>query len=255
VNRLLVLLLFLSLGCARGETAEEDLRVDDEPKSKPVACVNDWTAVASGIEYRMLNCTPSRFDLHLVRVDPKVAEIDAVVRPGSTATDLGREFTFALNANFFDEQFHPLGVVVTSGKEVNRLHPVSWQSVFFVDSGRTPRIVPMKEWDDVRQSAIAASQCGPRLVVDGEKNRVARAEPAWRSGVCIGPQKRVIFFATPPEVEFDVHEMVGLAAGPLRCRDAMLFDGGPSTQMYLRRQPEPVEVRGDKRVPAYVVVR
>lgn len=249
VSRLLLLLLCLA--CARDETPEEP----QPAASTRIACVNDWTAVANGIEYRMLNCTPSKFDLHLVRVDPKVAEIDAVVRPGSTATDLGREFTFAVNANFFDERFRPLGAVVTSGKEVNRLHPVSWQSVFFVDSGRTPRIVPMKEWADVRQSAVAAAQCGPRLVIDGEKNQVARAEPSWRSGVCIDPRKRVIFFATPPEAAFDVHEMVALAAGPLGCRDAMLFDGGPSTQMYLRRQPGPVEVRGDERVPAYVVVR
>jgi uncharacterized protein YigE (DUF2233 family) len=146
-------------------------------------------------------------------------------------------------------------VVVTSGKEVNRLHPVGWQAVFFVDRDRTPRIVSKDEWPDVRASALAAVQCGPRLVVDGEKNGVAKGEAAWRSGVCIDPEKRVIFFATPPETELDVHEMVALASGPLGCRDAMLFDGGPSVQLFLRREGKPVVVEGDKRVPAYVVVR
>lgn len=251
MNRRLVALFLIAFACARAdEKPAEDAQAS--PKPEPIRCVNDWTRVTAGIEYRMLNCTPSRFDLHLVRVDPRVARIDALVRPGSTATDLGRDYTFAINTNFFDEKFRPLGLVVTGGKEVNPLHPVSWQSVFFVDREGTPRIVPMKEWKDVRESATAASQCGPRLVIDGEKNRVARAEPTWRSGVCIDAEKRAVFFATPPESEFDVHEMVALASGPLACRDAMLFDGGPSTQLFLR---DTAEVEGDKRVPAYMVAR
>jgi uncharacterized protein YigE (DUF2233 family) len=251
VNRFLPLLVLLLISCARAETAEPP----HEPRPAPIACVNEWMPVARGIEYRMLNCSSARFDLHLVRVDPKVAQIDAVVRPGHTATDLGREYTFAVNANFFDERFRPLGVVITSGRETNPLHPVSWQSVFYVDRERTPHIVPMESFKAIRESAMAASQCGPRLVVDGKKNKVAKAEPASRSGVCIDPQKRVTFFATPPETALDVHQMVALASGGMACHDAMLFDGGPSTQMYLRREKAPVIVEGDKRVPAYVVVR
>jgi len=249
VNRLLVLLPFLILSCAPAETADGPRH---DPKPKPIECVQQWKRVANGIDYRMLNCTADRFDLHLVRVDPKVARIDAVVRPGNTATDPAREYTFAINANFFDENFRPLGAVVTSGKEVNPLHPVSWQSVFYVDRDRTPHIVPKDKWKGVRGSAIAAAQCGPQLVIAGETNRVAKAEPTWRSGVCIDPEKRVIFFATPPETQLDVHQTVALAAGAMGCRDAMLFDGGPSTQMVLRGV---VNVEGDKRVPAYVVVR
>ena len=219
------------------------------------ACVNGWERVATGIEYRTLNCTASGFDLHLVRVDPKIAKIDAVTRPGSTATDLGREFVFAQNANFFDEKNRALGVVVSGGKALNPLHRVTWQSVFFVTGDGTPGIVRARGWPDVRDRAVTAVQCGPRLVVDGERNEVARAEPSARSGVCIDPEARVVFFATPPERELDVHETAALAAGPLSCRDAMLFDGGPSTQMFLRREGGALEVRGDERVPAYVVVR
>lgn len=247
--RLLILFLALSAACARHDDPPPAARSKAE-----AACVDEWEQAARGVEYRMLNCSASRFDLHLVRVDPQLARIDAVVRPGSTAADLGREVAFAINANFFDEQFRPLGVVVSEGKQVNRAHPVSWQSVFFVDRDRTPHIVPVKEWERVRRSATAAAQCGPRLVVDGEKNQVARAEPTWRSGVCIDPDRRVLFFATPSATVLDVHQTATLAAS-LGCRDAMLFDGGPSTQMYLRRPNGAAEVKGDKRVPAYVVVR
>lgn len=251
MNRLLVIPLALLISCGRAETAE----TAGAQKPASIDCAHDWIAVAPGIEYRMLNCTPSQFDLHLIRVDPRQAQIDAVVRPGSTATSLGREYTFALNANFFDDRFRPLGVVVSGGREVNPLHPVSWQSVFMVDRQGEPAIVPMEEWKNVGESAVAAAQCGPRLVVGGEKNDVERAEPDWRSGVCIDRDDRVTFFTTPPETELDVHQMVALASTALGCRDAMLFDGGPSTQMYLRKPGGAVEVSGDKRVPAYIVVR
>jgi uncharacterized protein YigE (DUF2233 family) len=248
-----ILFLFLLTGCL----ADEPERAPETAQAPPpVDCVNDWTPVAAGIEYRMLNCTPSRFDLHLVRVDPKVAHIDAVHRPGSTAQLLGREHTFALNTNFFDEQFRPLGVIVSGGKQVNPPHPVSWQSVFYIDRDRVPHIVPVREWAKVKETATAAAQCGPRLVVGGEENEVARAEPTWRSGVCIDANKRVVFFATSPETELDVHETRTLAAKGMQCRDAMLFDGGPSVQMSLSRAGGGrVEVEGDKRVPAYVVAR
>jgi uncharacterized protein YigE (DUF2233 family) len=249
VRLVIPFLLILCAGCLRDEVAEEPRH---EPEPEPIACVQQWTAAAPGIDYRMLNCSASRFDLHLVRVDPKLAAIDAVARPGSTAADLGREYAFALNANFFDERFRPLGVVVSNGKQVNPPHPVSWQSVFSVGRDGRADIVPVKEWS--AKNVFSATQCGPRLVVEGKSNSVLRAEPDWRSGVCIDRDEKVIFFATPPESHLDVHQVRALALNELRCRDAMLFDGGPSTQMFLRRAEGDVVVEGDKRVPAYVVV-
>jgi uncharacterized protein YigE (DUF2233 family) len=251
VKRTIVLVLLVA-GCEQGTPHPGPLPAR---RGKGTVCVDEWSGVAVGVEYRTLNCTSSGFDLHLVRVDPKAADIDAVRRPGSTATDLGREFLFAMNANFFDEHFAPLGVIVSAGQQVNPTHPVSWQSVFYVTKDGEPGIIPVRGWAEVSAKAAAAVQCGPRLVVHGKKNEVARGEPAWRSGVCIDRQSRVVFFATPPDREFDVHDMAGIAVTSLGCRDAMLFDGGPSTQMYLRRAEGAVSVEGDKRVPAYVVVK
>jgi uncharacterized protein YigE (DUF2233 family) len=204
----------------------------------------DWVTVADGIEYKMLDR-----DLHLVRVDPKRAEIDAVVRPGSI-----KAFDFAINANFFDEDLKPLGVVMSKGRSLNPAHPVSWQSVFYVDGDGRPAIVPIPEWDKVTHAKTAV-QCGPRLVVDGKRNEVARGDATGRSGVCIGPDARVVFFVTDRGSRFDVHQMVEIAADRLQCSQAMLFDGGPSVQMFLRRKDAPVFVKGDERVPAYIVVK
>ncbi|HJQ37558.1 MAG TPA: phosphodiester glycosidase family protein [Thermoanaerobaculia bacterium] len=241
---------FIALLVAAACHRETPAPTDPAPAETAKRCVEEWTRAAEGLEYRTLDC-----ELHLVRVDPHRASIDAVVRPGSTAGDLGKTYDFAINANFFDQQFRPLGVVLSNGRALNPVHPVRWQSVFYVDRKGRPGIVPVREWEGVRESAKTAVQCGPRLVVDGKRNDVARADPTWRSGVCIDREERVVFFATDPDARFDVHQMVDLAADRLQCRDAMLFDGGPSVQMFLRRDGEPVHVEGDKRVPAYVVVK
>jgi hypothetical protein len=211
-----------------------------------VSCRRDaeWATVAEGIEYKILDR-----GVHLVRVDPKRAEIDAVVRPGSLEA-----FDFAINANFFDEDLKPLGVVMSKGRSLNPTHPVRWQSVFYVDGDGGPAIVPIPEWDKVTHAKTAV-QCGPRLVVDGKRIEVARGDATRRSGVCIDPEKRVVFFATGPGARFDVHQMVEIAADRLQCSQAMLFDGGPSVQMFLRRKDAPVSVEGDPRVPAYIVVK
>ena len=266
----IVILICVAVACRR-EPRRASAPAADPPSSlpaaaaqedPPVVCQNEWERVADGIEYRTLNCTPQRFDLHLVRVDPRRAHIDAIVRGGSTAAEIAKKesWTFAVNANFFDEQYRPLGVVMSGGHEINPPHPVSWQAVFYVTSDGRARIAPVLRWRDLRAGARTAVQAGPRIVVAAGKNRVAKATPHWRAGVCIDNAARAVFFATPPATRFDVGEMVELAArsessGGLGCREAMLFDGGPSTQLYLQRPGGAVEVEGDRHVPAYLIVK
>lgn len=255
----LLVTLIVAAACARSGSAPADGAEKKEAAQPPLECVSAWRQVAAGAEYRMLNCSPEqrKFDLHLVRVDPKTFHLEAVMQPGSTAASLASQWTFAQNANFFDERYRPLGVVMSGGRELNPLHRVSWQSIFFVDRDGRSGIVPVADWESVKKDAVTALQAGPRLVIDGRRNDVKQATPTWRSGVCIDAQQRAIFFATPQESLFDVWQMVDFAArteseGGLGCRDAMLFDGGPSTQFNLRGAGS---VEGDKRVPAFVVGR
>ena len=192
-------------------------------------------------------------DLHLVRVDPRRATISAIAQKGTTAQQIGEAAVFAMNANFFDDKFDPLGVVVANGKVLNPVHPVKWQSVFYVTRDGKAGIVPVPEWPSVRDQAVTAVQAGPRLTVGGKRNGVARAKPHLRSGVCLtGPH--VLFFATPPDRAIDVWKSADFAEA-LGCRDSMLFDGGPSTQLFLRGPEVPVSIEGDPRVPAFVVVK
>ena len=240
--------VFLTLAsCSPHEPNASDAVKNEARNESRAQCVEQWKRVANGAEYKTLGCP--EVDLHLVRVDPKVFHLDAVMQPGSTAQSLAQSYPFVLNANFFDDQFRPLGVVVSGGKPLNRAHPVAWQSVFFVTDGGTPGIELAGEWDPSRDDVQMAVQCGPRLYVDGKRTDANDAPPTNRAGVCVTPDAKVIFFATPAERELSVSETMG-ALGGLGCRDAMLFDGGPSVQLHLAGA---VDVEGDKRVPAFVV--
>lgn len=264
MTRRFLIALFLLAACSERRTGSSPAESPLTVSAPPFVCESDWTKVGGGIEYRMLNCSPQarRFDLHLVRVDPRLAHIDTVLQPDSSAEAVARQggWAVALNANFFDEQYRPLGVVMSEAKQVSPTHPVSWQSVFYVTKNNRVRIAPVLRWKDVSSGARAAAQAGPRIVVAGERNRVARATPTWRSGVCIDREGRAVLFATPQESRLDVAQMVELAvraegAGGMGCRDAMLFDGGPSTQLFVARAGVPVSVEGDRHVPAYLVVK
>jgi uncharacterized protein YigE (DUF2233 family) len=254
--RILILVSFVALiGCDARDVAAPVAASAPEPSR----CKNEWQPVANGIEYRALNCSGQRFDLHLVRVDPQTAAVEAKVQSGGVEEVAG-DAAFALNANFFDENLRTLGVVRSGGKTLNPLHPVEWQSVFSIDKDGKAGIVPVPEWETISDRADVAVQAGPRLVVGGQKNKVAQAQPDLRSGVCIQGDGRVVFFATPLQALFDVWQMVDLAHrsetdGGMACKEAMLFDGGPSVQILVRLSDGPISMEGDERVPAFILGR
>lgn len=268
--------LFVSLLCAvtmlacreRVETARSDDREIAASDTTAAAgderpCVGEWESLENGLRYRTAGCRErgDEFALHVVELDPALWTIDVDSgprRPMSEAVSAANA-KFAINANFFDVKDQPLGVVVSSGRVVQPAHPVSWQAVFSIDRDGTPRIVRRADWRSERSDVFAAVQAGPRLVVDGAKNDVAKAEPSLRSGVCITKDRLVRFFVTTEGSYADVSEMVDIASkseadGGLGCEDAMLFDGGPSAQLYLSTSGRKISMDGDV-VPVYVVAK
>lgn len=221
-------------------------------------CVGGWREVEPGLRQRSL-CTGGDATLHLVEVDSARWTLDAVRVAPTTAPAIARDngATFAINANFFDPDRKPLGVVVSGGKVLQRPHPVSWQSIFYTTSKLKTAIVLPEQWAIVRKHAAMAVQAGPRLVAAGRATGATRGNPSLRSGICLTADDRVVFFVTTMRRLYDVDEMTELATrsedrGGLGCRDAMLFDGGPSAQMYLAGSG--ISIAGD-RVPVFVIAR
>jgi uncharacterized protein YigE (DUF2233 family) len=234
---------------------------EDEKNGPHGECKVEWRHVSSGLDYRHIDCLGDRddLDLHVVRVDQKFCRLDVAVVPGGGAARRvadDKNAGFVINTNFFDHRRSPLGVLVRSGDEVQRAKSTSWQSIFLIDADGLPQIIDPGDWPKYRKFAWLAVQAGPRLVTAGHTARVHQSYSAERAGVCINKRNELLFFATPRDRKFDMYEIARIARrgeidGGLECRDAMLFDGGHSTQIYLEGGRTQVSVAGDD-VPAFI---
>ncbi|MGZ8851582.1 MAG: phosphodiester glycosidase family protein, partial [Thermoanaerobaculia bacterium] len=166
---------------------------------------------------------------------------------------------FAINANFFDRRQRVLGAVIRSGLVVQSPRKSSWQSIFLLDEDGDPHIILPSKWSSWRKRAFMAVQAGPRLVVAGQTKKVKKGYAAARAGVCIRRNGDLLFFATPQDRKLDMDEIGrvtrrGEKDGGLACRDAMLFDGGHSTQIYASGNGHRIEVLGDP-VPVFIYAK
>jgi uncharacterized protein YigE (DUF2233 family) len=237
---------------------------EKEPNGPHGECRVDWDALHPGLDYRAITCLGDAgdTDMHVVRIDPKRWQLDTrVVRGGGSATGVAneRDSDFVINASFFDNARAPLGVVVSGGSELQAVKSISWQAVFAMTGDGRPHIVTTDGWKKLRPHASMAVQAGPRLVVDGHTNRVHQSYAAARAGVCIQKSGAIVFFATPPDRKLDMYEIGRVARraeidGGLECSDAMLFDGGHSTQIFVEGATKRVATKGDP-VPVFVFAR
>ncbi len=224
-------------------------------------CAVEWEPLAAGIDYRAITCLGDRddIDVHVVRIDSGQFLFNvADVTNGSFAKAEAskRNAVFVINANFFQTDRTPIGVIVRDGDELQPSHRSTWQSIFLVDEDGDPAIIRINEWPQHRDEAQMAVQAGPRIIVKGHTNRVNRSYHAARVGVCIQKSGDLFFFATPRDRKFDMWEIGRIARrseknGGLGCHDAMLFDGGHSTQMFVAGDSKTIRVDGDP-VPVFV---
>jgi uncharacterized protein YigE (DUF2233 family) len=261
VKRLaLVIALLLATHTALAQGSKYRAAYEKEKNGPHGECPIDWDTMQSGIDYRTIRCLGDTgdLDLHVVRIDLKKWKLDTAVVNGATARTIAsqNDAPFALNTNFFDAARRPLGVVVKSGESVYKPRESTWQSIFYVTESGRARIVMPSKWSSVRKNAWMAVQAGPRLVVDGHTNSVKNNYAAPRAGVCIQWDEDVLFFATPPDRKLHIKEIAKVARraeidGGLACKDAMLFDGGHSVNLFVDGPSRDVSINQDP-VPVYV---
>ncbi len=189
--------------------------------------------------------------LRLVGLDARTPE-----RSVAAVDDLREEANahLAVNGTFFDERERPLGLLVDSGKTLSPLRQADW-GVFTVDRDGTARLVHTKDFHD--DAAIDfAVQCGPRVVIDGTPPRL-KPQLARRTGLCIEDPRTVAVFVVDELVDASALA-TWLAAAPdtggLGCTEAVLLDGGPSTQLDVRGGPKHPTIRGGWPVPNGIAV-
>lgn len=210
-------------------------------------------------EVFLLRFDLSRFALDLAvpaGFDPKGAAVaedirSLVRRAGGVA---------GINANFFDENNHPLGLVAARSEVLQPLHRGGrvLTGVFALRDG----VPVIEQRDNFSMNGVSlAVQAGPRLVEHGNVTRLLDADDvSRRSGIAVTRHHAVILYATvlrfPGASLREVQHM--LIDPTLEVTDALNFDGGGSSQLFL----EQVEgfsgetlISGGDSIPVGVVVK
>jgi exopolysaccharide biosynthesis protein len=144
--------------------------------------------------------------------------------------------TACINANFFDEQGKPLGLVISRGIIHNRIHKggglltgILYASAKHVGIAHRETFNP--------DGVVEAVQAGPRLVSEGKvvEGLKESSRASNLSGICIDSERRVsIFRVTTGVFGCSLRQLQSLLASPaLNCIEALNFDGGGSSSMYI----------------------
>lgn len=170
---------------------------------------------------------PKRFDFRIVTATPeKYATVRRMVETSGAV--------MGVNANFFDPEGKPLGLLIDQGRLLNPKKNISWWGIFYVDK-KIPHIIHSSQWLPHR-SVSTAVQAGPRLVVNGKIPRL-KNESSQKTAVGITKSGEVILATTL--FPLDITELARLmgkaeAKGGLGCVNALNLDGGSSSQMYAK---------------------
>ena len=205
-----------------------------------------WTKIGSDLEQANFRTNPDSIlssSMVVVRSDLKTHRI-GVIR----ASEFGWKHATVqalckasgaiacVNANFFDEQGRPLGLVISRGimhqktqKGGNLLTGILYA---------TPKNIGISHRDTFNPDGVVeAVQAGPRLLSQGQivEGIKASSRSTNLSGICIDDKNRVsLFRVTAGVFGSSLHQVQSVLTTPeLRCVEALNFDGGGSSSMYI----------------------
>ena len=141
-----------------------------------------------------------------------------------------------INANFFDEQGKALGLIISRGIIHQKLHRGG--GVLTGVLLATPKSVRITSRDTFTPAqAVEAIQAGPRLVSDGEPVRGLHdaSLSSNLSGACIDKDQRILIYrVTSGLFGSTIRQLQKLLLDPLLgCVEALNFDGGGSSQLFI----------------------
>lgn len=194
---------------------------------RPTGLVHERLAVA-GTDAVAEVYTADLKHVRLVVVDARTE-----ARSAATVEVLRREAgaRVAVNGTFFDEKLRPLGLQISEGTMRAPLRAADW-GVLFVDADGRAGLVHTRDFE-ASETIDFAVQCGPRVVIDGEPPGLV-PQVARRTGACVlTPDSVALFVVDAPVSAPALADWLAASRdrGGLGCRDALLLDGGPSTQL------------------------
>jgi hypothetical protein len=212
-----------------------------------------WQPIAPGAEHLHvdedgLRLELLRFDLARFRAEVTVLGPDQPRTAAALRQERGA--VAAINGGFFDEQWRSLGLRVCNGKTVIGLRPrVDWGVLELRAAGA--RIVHSRDFhpDAAIQQAL---QVGPRLVAEGQALKL-KPQLARRTAVALDRDGRTLTLVAS-ETAADAQRLADTLAR-LGFDAALMFDGGPSSQLSAALGPLHLDLRGGYAVPDALLVR
>ncbi len=151
-----------------------------------------------------------------------------------------------INSNFFDEQGKPLGVVINRGILHSKPHRGGGTLTAVLYA--TPKELRIVHRDNFStHGVIEATQAGPRLLADGHAVEGLRTSvlSSNLSGSCIDRTGKFIMYRVASGMfGCTTRQLQELLTHPaIDCVDAINFDGGGSSQLFIGTQEPGASVR------------
>jgi uncharacterized protein YigE (DUF2233 family) len=210
-----------------------------------------WRTVAPGAVHMHLDAG----DADLLRVDLGRYQADVLVPgPGHPLTAAAARRThraaLAVNGGFFDGRGRSLGLRITGGKVVvPKRANVDW-GVLLVRDGQASIVHSREYVADTRTEA--AIQVGPRILVGGHPTPL-KPQIARRTTIALDETGRSLTVVVT-RVPIDAAALAD-ALARLGFTDAIMLDGGPSTQLSASLGAFELEIPGGYAVPDLLLLR
>jgi len=215
----------------------------------------EYRSLERGLDYAVLQIDAAS-KLHLLKIDLSrftIKVLDArdfknEALAVKTFSEKSRALA-AINANFFDAQNQPLGLVLQDGKLKNPAKKISWWASLLIKGDRAS-IEKVYE-----KNAVLAYdngvQAGPRLVVAGKTPKL-KQEFSPKSAVGLDRKGHLILVVSEGSIE--INGFAQLLAkkekdGGVGMVNALNLDGGSSTQFFAKAGDLNLSLPGFSRVP------
>lgn len=203
------------------------------------------------------NSSENSLDLYFIKFNPRKVKIKILKssfygeKIQSVESLAGKSGAFCIiNGGFFDENYNPIGVLISNGKILQPLPTVGNSSVFCVKNGE-PRIIHRANFG--YNGVAEALQSGPRLMYDGKNTIGAQGlnDISRRSGIGLDYNNNVVIYAT--DTIFDglsFNELRSILKRPsINLKTALNLDGGRSTQLYFSAGWDKINIPGYDYIP------
>lgn len=235
----------------------------------------EWRSIEPGFEFARYELgSPSyiiRPEVFLLRFDLDRFSLDVALPEGfdpkgeARSTDIRtlvrRSGAVAgINANFFDENRRPLGLVAANQRLIQPVHRGGRVLTGIFSIRNALPFIEQRDAFSIGGVSLAV-QAGPRLIDGGNVTKLTDADDvSRRSGIAVTRHHQIILYATVLRFPgASLREIQHMLIDPvLDVTDALNFDGGGSSQLFLEQVagfPGETLISGGDSIPVGLVVK